>query len=79
MRITYCFYLNFPRFTEKRILIHRNTCGHCNDGQGQRGTGINEGGFWTGQFKQHAHASEALRRLNSKFQNPPLTGDCDCI
>jgi hypothetical protein len=79
MNNTFYFYVNFPRFSERRILIHRNTCGHCNDGNGQRGTGSNEKGFWAGPFKQYDHASEALRKLNSKFQNPPMTGDCDCI
>jgi hypothetical protein len=28
---------------------------------------------------QHAQASEALELLVSKFVNPPLTSNCDCI
>lgn len=79
MRDTFFFYVNLSRFSEKTILFHRNTCGHCNVVNGQRGTGSNEKGFWAGPFKRYDHASEALRKLISKFQNQPMTGDCDCI
>ena len=79
MSDTFFFYVNFPRFTEKPIFIHRNTCGHCKDGNGQKGMGSNEKGFWAGPFKQYDHAYEALMKLNSKFHGRATTGDCDCI
>ena len=76
---TFYFYVNFPRFFEKSIFIHKNNCGHCKDGNGKRGTSSNEKGFWAGPFKKYEHASEALWKLNEKFQNPPTIEDCDCI
>lgn len=79
MKSTFYFYVNFPRFSEKKILIHRNTCGHCNSGQGKRGTGSNEKGFWCGPFKKYDHAAIALTKLIAKCSNSPKTGDCDCI
>jgi hypothetical protein len=79
MKDTFYFYVNFPRFSEKNILIHRNTCLRCKNGSGLRGSGSNEKGFWAGSFKRYNHASEALRKMNSKFKNPPMMGDCDCI
>jgi hypothetical protein len=79
MKTTYYFYVNFPRFKEKKILIHRNTCSNCKNGTGLRGRGSNEKGFWAGPFNKYIHAHEALTKLVSKFQNPPECGDCDCI
>ena len=79
MNYTFYFYLNFPRFSEKRILIHRNSCLRCKNGEGLHGAGSNEKGFWAGPFNHYEHANDALRKLISKFSNPPETGDCDCI
>ena len=79
MKNTFYFYVNFPRFAEKKILIHRNTCLRCKNGDGLRGAGSNEKGFWTGPFKKYAHAYSALSKLQSKFRNPPEIGDCSCI
>ena len=79
MKNTFYFYLNFPRFSDKKILIHVHTCGHCANGNGKRGTGSNEKGFWAGPFKKYSHAKEALLKLILKFENPPETGNCNCI
>ena len=79
MKNTFYFYVNFPRFWEKKIMIHRNTCLRCKNGSGLRGAGSNEKGFWAGPFKNYEHAYSALSKLQSKFQNPPEIGDCSCI
>jgi len=75
----YYFYINFPRFSDKTILIHSGACSKCNNGLGLRGLGSTSRGFWAGPFMQHAQASAALDLLVSKFVNPPLTSNCDCI
>jgi hypothetical protein len=79
MSDSFYFYINFPTFASKKILIHRGTCGHCNHGNGKKGGGSNEKGFWAGPFNSHSNARRALDSLIGKFQNPPLTGDCSCI
>lgn len=79
MKTTYYFYLNFPRFSEKKILIHRNTCLKCKNGAGLRSGGSNEKGFWAGPFKRYDDATAALKKLVSKFRIQPDIGDCTCI
>ncbi len=79
MKTTFYFYVNFPRFSEKKILIHRNTCLRCKNGAGLRGGSSNEKGFLAGPFKKYDHAAIALTKLIAKFSNPPETGDCGCI
>ena len=79
MKNTFLFYVNFPRFSEKIILIHRNTYLKCRNGDGLHSTGSNEKGFWAGPFNKHIHASIALSKLISKFENPPETGYCNCV
>jgi hypothetical protein len=79
MKNNYYFYVNFPNFASKTILIHKGTCGHCNQGLGKNGIGSNERGFWAGPFGQYDNARAALTNLFDKFINPPQTGDCNCI
>lgn len=75
----YYFYINFPTFKNRTILIHKGECGDCQNGNGKRNVGSNEKGFWAGPFKKYAHAYSALSKLQSKFRNPPEIGDCSCI
>jgi broad specificity polyphosphatase/5'/3'-nucleotidase SurE len=58
---TFYFYVNFPRSSEKQILIHRNIRSHCNDRKGKIETGSNEKGFWAGPFTKYDHASKASK------------------
>jgi len=75
----YYFYINFPTFKQRTILIHKGECGDCQNGNGKRNIGSNEKGFWAGPFKKYEHAYSALSKLQSKFQNPTKIGDCNCI
>lgn len=39
-----------------RATVHRASCGHCNDGEGQKGGTRSDNGRWLGPF---AHVDEA--------------------
>jgi hypothetical protein len=76
----YYFYINFPNFNDRTILIHHGTCGRCQNGNGQRGSGTNAIGFWAGPFQTYNDAHGALTKLIRRFQNPPNIDDCGaCI
>ena len=75
----YYFYINFPTFKNRTILIHKGECGDCQNGNGKRNIGSNHRGFWAGPFKKYDQAYSALSKLQSKFRNPPEIGDCRCI
>ena len=75
----YYFYINYPNFKDRIILIHHGDCSQCQNGNGMHEAGSNEKGFWAGPFKKYDHAAIALAKLVAKFRNPPETGDCGCI
>ena len=41
----YYFYINYPRFKDRTILIHHGDCGDCQNGTGKQGSGSNEKAF----------------------------------
>lgn len=38
----YYFYINFPTFKDRTILIHHGDCGQCKDGNGMFESGSNK-------------------------------------
>ena len=63
----YYFYINYPNFKDRTILIHNGDCGQCQNGNGMQGSGSNERGFWAGPFEELIHAEEALKSLIKLF------------
>ena len=67
----YYFYLNFPNYKSKNIMIHSSECGDCKSGIGKRGSLSNEKGFWAGPFETYLNAElcleELLKKVNVKF------------
>ncbi len=74
----YYFYINYPRFKDRTILIHHGDCGDCQNGTGKQGSGSNEKGFWTGSFANLSDAETALKLLVKLFKDPPKTRNCSC-
>lgn len=74
----YYFYINFPNFKDRIILIHHGDCGNCQKGNGKQGSGSNEKGFWTGSFSNLSDAETALKLLVKLFKDPPKAGNCTC-
>jgi hypothetical protein len=74
----YYFYINYPRFKDRTILIHHGYCGDCQNGTGKQGSGSNEKGFWTGSFANLSDAETALKLLVEKFKNPPKIRNHSC-
>jgi hypothetical protein len=73
------FYINFPTFKSRTILIHRGECGDCQNGIGKHNIGSNEKGFWSGPFKNLDDADSAMKKLQKKFKYPPNIGNCTCV
>ena len=74
----YYFYINYPNFKDRTILIHHGDCGQCQNGTRKQGAGSNEKGFWTGSFAKLSDAETALELLVKLFKNPPNTENCSC-
>jgi len=74
----YYFYINYPNFKDRTILIHYSDCGNCQNGTGKQGSGSNEKGFWAGPFKELIHAEEALKSLIKLFNYQPEIGNHSC-
>jgi len=74
----YYFYLNFPTFKERTILIHKGDCSECQNGNGKQGSGSNEKGFWAGPFHELSHAEEALKKMIKLFNHQPKTKNHRC-
>jgi hypothetical protein len=71
----YYFYINFPNFKDRTILIHNGDCGNCQNGIGMNDIGSNERGFWAGPFKDLNQAEQALQSLIKLFNHKPMTGN----
>jgi len=56
----YYFYLNFPNYKDKEILIHTKNCGFC-----KNETGNTRNGFWAGPFNNLEDAETNLKSLNN--------------
>jgi hypothetical protein len=74
----YYFYINYPNFKDRTILIHNGDCGNCQSGTGKQGAGSNEKGFWTGSLSNLSDTQTALELLVKLFKNRPKTGNCSC-
>jgi len=74
----YFFYVNFPNFKDRTILIHKANCGHCQNGIGMKVLGSNERGFWAGPFKELNQAEESLNNLIKFFNHKPEIGNHTC-
>jgi hypothetical protein len=74
----YYFYINYPTFKDRTILIHHGDCGDCQNGTDKQGSGSNEKGFWTGSFANLSDAETALKLLVEKFKNPPKIRNHSC-
>jgi hypothetical protein len=63
----YFFYLNFPTYKERTILIHKKECGFC-----KNEIGNTNNGFWAGPFQNLYEIESSLKKLNNlmiiKFQ-----------
>lgn len=69
----YYFYLNFPEYKRKEILIHNSNCGHCNNE-----TGNTENGFWAGPFTKIEDVETNLKKLNSLVKHNFKYRKCSC-
>ncbi len=74
----YYFYINYPNFKDRTILIHNGDCGQCKDVYGMFDSGSNEKCFWAGPFKELNHADEALKSLIKLFNYEPEIGNHSC-
>jgi len=74
----YYFYINYPTFKDRTILIHYGDCGQCKKGNGMFDSGSNEKGFWAGPFKDLNQAEQSLHSLIRLFNHKPPTGNHSC-
>ena len=74
----YYFYINYPNFKDRTILIHDGECGHCQNGNGMRESGNNEKGFWAGPFKDLSQAEQSLQSLIKFFNHKPPIDNHSC-
>jgi hypothetical protein len=71
------FYINFPNFKERVIIMHKADCGMCRNGKGQNGPEYsNERGFWAGPFEKYPDTVLALEKLISKFNTKVNFDNC---
>ncbi len=69
----YYFYLNFPKYKDKEILIHKKNCGFCKN---ETGNTIN--GFWAGPFTKIEDAEINLIKLNNLVIHKFKYRKCSC-
>lgn len=72
------FYVNYSNFNARIFFIHHGECGQCQNGNGMKGSGSNERGFWAGPFREFKHAAESLKRLIKLFNCQPEIGIHSC-
>lgn len=58
----------------RRATVHRAECGHCNNGDGQRGGTRSDNGLWHGPFSSVIEAEEQARRTGGEHRR---CGSCD--
>ncbi len=67
------FFLNFPEYKRKEILIHKANFGHCNNE-----TGNKKNGFWVGPFTKIEDAETNLKKLNGLVKHNFKYRKCSC-
>ena len=68
----YYFYLNFPNFSSRIILIHVKTFHHV------RPENNSYNGFWAGPFKTKYDVEFSLKNLNTLMKSGFQYAYCDC-
>ena len=74
----YYFYLNFPNYKTKSIMIHHQDCGHCRSGHGKLSSLSNKNGFWAGPFNAIEDTEDSLEKLMKLVVNKFTYTICRC-